>query len=291
MRDAPQVMSRPFGIMTRPTGKGNGPAVRQRSRAADRDCMNTIAKPDPARRSPPGGAPRARARLGHAAGGQQDPRGGARARGPRRRAVAIWRKLPAGSAAEDQALADLPLTWHFIGRIQANKTAAIAEHFRLGASVDRLKIAERLSEQRPPHLPPLNICLQVNLSAARRARAARAARTAGAGRRRSPRCRRLRLRGLMTIPGAATIPPSSALPFARLRELHGRPARDVAARHAVHGHERRPGGRHRRRRHLVRIGTALFGPRGTEPGDSTHDRRRDDPQQLPSSAAATWPPA
>jgi pyridoxal phosphate enzyme (YggS family) len=61
-------------------------------------------------------------------------------------------------------LADLPLIWHFIGPIQSNKTRAIAEHFAWVHSVDRLKIAQRLSEQRPADLPPLNICIQVNVS-------------------------------------------------------------------------------------------------------------------------------
>jgi pyridoxal phosphate enzyme (YggS family) len=61
-------------------------------------------------------------------------------------------------------LADLPLIWHFIGPIQSNKTRAIAEHFDWVHSVDRLKIAQRLSEQRPADLPPLNICIQVNVS-------------------------------------------------------------------------------------------------------------------------------
>ncbi|MCI0993998.1 YggS family pyridoxal phosphate-dependent enzyme [Pseudomonas corrugata] len=61
-------------------------------------------------------------------------------------------------------LADLPLIWHFIGPIQSNKTRAIAEHFDWVHSVDRLKIAQRLSEQRPDGLPPLNICIQVNVS-------------------------------------------------------------------------------------------------------------------------------
>ncbi|MHC8405296.1 YggS family pyridoxal phosphate-dependent enzyme [Pseudomonas sp. TMB3-21] len=61
-------------------------------------------------------------------------------------------------------LADLPLIWHFIGPIQSNKTRAIAEHFAWVHSVDRLKIAQRLSEQRPTDLPPLNICIQVNVS-------------------------------------------------------------------------------------------------------------------------------
>ncbi|UZE23479.1 YggS family pyridoxal phosphate-dependent enzyme [Pseudomonas sp. B21-056] len=62
------------------------------------------------------------------------------------------------------ALTDLPLIWHFIGPIQSNKTRAIAEHFDWVHSVDRLKIAQRLSEQRPAGLPPLNICIQVNVS-------------------------------------------------------------------------------------------------------------------------------
>ena len=62
-------------------------------------------------------------------------------------------------------LSDLPLHWHFIGPIQSNKTRPIAEHFDWVHSVDRLKIAQRLSDQRPEHLPPLNVCLQVNISA------------------------------------------------------------------------------------------------------------------------------
>lgn len=60
-------------------------------------------------------------------------------------------------------LADLPITWHFIGPIQSNKTRDIAAHFDWAQSVDRFKIAKRLSEQRPDNLPPLNICLQVNI--------------------------------------------------------------------------------------------------------------------------------
>jgi pyridoxal phosphate enzyme (YggS family) len=61
-------------------------------------------------------------------------------------------------------LSDLPLIWHFIGPIQSNKTRAIAENFAWVHSVDRLKIAQRLSEQRPTELPALNICIQVNVS-------------------------------------------------------------------------------------------------------------------------------
>lgn len=62
------------------------------------------------------------------------------------------------------ALGDLGLTWHFIGRLQANKTRTVSAHFDWVHGVDRLKIAERLSEQRPFHAAPLNICLQVNVA-------------------------------------------------------------------------------------------------------------------------------
>ena len=61
------------------------------------------------------------------------------------------------------ALRDLPLQWHCIGPIQSNKTRLVAEHFDWVHTVDRLKIAQRLSEQRPAHLPPLQLCLQVNV--------------------------------------------------------------------------------------------------------------------------------
>lgn len=65
---------------------------------------------------------------------------------------------------KQQQLAAFDISWHFIGPIQSNKTKPIAQHFDWVHSVDRLKIAERLSEQRPLELPPLNICLQVNIS-------------------------------------------------------------------------------------------------------------------------------
>jgi len=60
-------------------------------------------------------------------------------------------------------LSELPLVWHFIGRIQSNKTRPIAEHFDWVHTVDRLKIAQRLSQQRPPGAAPLNVCVQVNV--------------------------------------------------------------------------------------------------------------------------------
>ena len=61
-------------------------------------------------------------------------------------------------------LAGLDLVWHFIGPLQSNKTRPVAEHFAWAHSIDRIKIAARLSEQRPADLPPLNVCLQVNVS-------------------------------------------------------------------------------------------------------------------------------
>ena len=97
------------------------------------------------------------------------------------------------------ALRDLPLEWHCIGPIQSNKTRLVAEHFDWVQSVDRRKIAQRLSEQRPEGLPPLQVCLQVNTdggptkSGARPEELLDLARAVMA-------LPRLVLRGLMTIP-------------------------------------------------------------------------------------------
>jgi PLP dependent protein len=63
-----------------------------------------------------------------------------------------------------EQLADLPLEWHFIGPIQSNKTRQIAAHFDWVHSIAREKVAQRLSEQRPSQMPPLNVCIQVNVS-------------------------------------------------------------------------------------------------------------------------------
>jgi pyridoxal phosphate enzyme (YggS family) len=66
---------------------------------------------------------------------------------------------------KQEQLKDCAIEWHFIGPIQSNKTQLIAQHFAWVHSVDRLKIAQRLNDARPPSLPPLNVCLQVNSSA------------------------------------------------------------------------------------------------------------------------------
>ena len=100
------------------------------------------------------------------------------------------------------ALRDLPLQWHCIGPIQSNKTRLVAEHFDWVHSVDRLKIAQRLSEQRPAHLPPLQVCIQVNVDGGEN--------KSGVSPQELPALAqavavlpRLQLRGLMTIPEPA----------------------------------------------------------------------------------------
>ena len=95
-------------------------------------------------------------------------------------------------AVEKMALlADLPLQWHCIGPIQSNKTRLVAAHFHWAHTVDRLKIAQRLSEQRPEGMPPLQVCIQVNIDGGADQGRRGAGRGAGAGARQwrsCPRC-------------------------------------------------------------------------------------------------------
>jgi pyridoxal phosphate enzyme (YggS family) len=100
-------------------------------------------------------------------------------------------------------LTDLPLQWHCIGPIQSNKTRLVAGHFDWVHSVDRLKIAQRLSEQRPPHLPPLQVCIQVNIDGGP-TKAGVASDDALALAQAVALLPHLRLRGIMTIPEPAT---------------------------------------------------------------------------------------
>lgn len=117
-----------------------------------------------------------------------------------------------------EALRDLPLQWHFIGPIQSNKTRAIAENFSWVHSVDRLKIAERLSAQRPPNLPPLNVCIQVNVSGEESKSGVAPDRLAELAQS-VARLPQLRLRGLMAIPAPVEELAGQRVPFAKLREL------------------------------------------------------------------------
>lgn len=116
------------------------------------------------------------------------------------------------------ALQGLPLEWHFIGPIQSNKTRAIAENFAWVHSVDRLKIAERLSAQRPENLPPLQICLQINISAETSKSGVPAAEAATLAKQ-IMQLPRLTLRGLMTVPAATNNSLEQHRAFASLRIL------------------------------------------------------------------------
>ena len=117
----------------------------------------------------------------------------------------------------ETALPDLE--WHFIGPLQSNKTRLVAEAFQWVHSVDRLKIAERLSQQRPAHLPPLQICLQVNISNEDSKSGVPEEDVASLAQQ-IAYLPRLKLRGLMTIPAPAPGFAQQRAPFRRLRELY-----------------------------------------------------------------------
>jgi len=156
---------------------------------------------------------------------------------------------------------DLALEWHFIGPIQSNKTRPIAENFAWVHALDRDKIARRLSEQRPPHLPPLNVCLQVNVSGEDSksgvvpddvlALAQVVATLPG-----------LQLRGLMAIPEPEEDFESQRKPFALLRALQqqlreaGIPTDTLSMGMSADMNAAIAEGAT-----IVRIGTAIFGKR------------------------------
>lgn len=165
-------------------------------------------------------------------------------------------------ALEKQAaLRDLPLVWHFIGPIQSNKTRPIAENFNWVHSVDRLKIAERLSAQRPAALPPLQVCIEVNVSgeaskggvtpAELPALAAAVAALPG-----------LQLRGLMAIPAPTSDLAAQRAAFRQVRELFDAlRARGHALDTLSMGMSSDLDAAILEGATIVRIGTALFGER------------------------------
>lgn len=122
------------------------------------------------------------------------------------------------AAAKMDQLADLPLRWHFIGGIQSNKTRAIAERFDWVHSIDRLSIARRLSEQRPFHAPPLNLCIQVEL-VPEPGKGGIGASEVGPLAAAAAELPRVRLRGLMCVPPPQTNVMAARAVFARLRTL------------------------------------------------------------------------
>jgi pyridoxal phosphate enzyme (YggS family) len=124
---------------------------------------------------------------------------------------------------KQEALADLqsdPATqieWHYIGAIQSNKTRSLAEHFDWVHGVDRFKIAQRLSEQRPPHLPPLQICLQLNISN-EDSKSGIALDTLTELARDVAQLPHLQLRGLMALPAPEQDPVRQRAVFAQVRK-------------------------------------------------------------------------
>ncbi|MCE1115991.1 MULTISPECIES: YggS family pyridoxal phosphate-dependent enzyme [Pseudomonas] len=159
---------------------------------------------------------------------------------------------------KQQALSDLPLIWHFIGPIQSNKTKAIAEHFDWVHSVDRLKIAQRLSEQRPGNLPPLNICLQVNVSG-EDSKSGCAPADLPALAQAVSTLPGLRLRGLMAIPEPTEDRAEQEAAFATLRELQAQLGLGLDTLSMGMSHDLEAA--IAQGATWVRIGTALFGAR------------------------------
>lgn len=153
------------------------------------------------------------------------------------------------------------LTWHFIGRLQANKTRPVAEHFAWVHGIDRLKIAERLSAQRPYHAPPLNVCLQLHVGGEESKGGVESAemRALALAVRDLPH---LKLRGIMCMPPAETDEARQRAWFREARQVfdylneHGLGldtlSMGTSADFPAAIHEGAT---------IVRIGTAIFGPR------------------------------
>jgi PLP dependent protein len=162
-----------------------------------------------------------------------------------------------------ESLAGRELTWHFIGRLQANKTRPVAENFAWVHAVDRLKIAERLSAQRPYHAPPLNVCLQLNVGGetskggVESADIRELAQQVGG-------LPQLRLRGLMCMPPAETEVARQRDWFRETRQVfdylneHGLGLDTLSMGTSVDFEAAIAEGST-----LVRVGTAIFGPRDT----------------------------
>jgi pyridoxal phosphate enzyme (YggS family) len=158
-------------------------------------------------------------------------------------------------------LADLPLEWHFIGPIQSNKTRPIAEHFNWVHGVDRLKIAQRLNEARPMDAPPLNICIEVNVSGEDSKGGVPPDEVAALAQEIAPlSC--LRLRGLMAIPAPTDDVALQHQQFRMLRELfESLQQRGFSLDTLSMGMSGDFPVAIAEGATLVRIGTAIFGPR------------------------------
>jgi pyridoxal phosphate enzyme (YggS family) len=160
-----------------------------------------------------------------------------------------------------ETLRGLELTWHFIGQLQANKTRTVAENFAWVHTVDRFKIAERLSSQRPYHAPPLNVCLQVHVGGEASKGGVESTDVRELARDVST-LPRLRLRGLMCMPPAETDVARQRQWFRETRQLfdylneHGFGLDTLSMGTTADFEAAILEGST-----LVRIGTAIFGPR------------------------------
>lgn len=170
--------------------------------------------------------------------------------------------------AKIDALADLrpALEWHLIGPLQSNKTRTVAERFDWVHSVDRLKLAQRLSEQRPTHLAPLQACLQVNISG-EASKSGLAPHEVAEVAQAVARLPRLRLRGLMAIPEPAGELEAQRRPHRALRELlEGLNAQGLALDTLSMGMSADLEAAILEGATIVRVGTAVFGARDYSDG-------------------------
>ena len=158
-------------------------------------------------------------------------------------------------------LAEQKLTWHFIGNIQSNKTAPIAENFDWVHTIDRKKIAQRLNDQRPAHLPSLNVCIEVNLSQENTKSGISLAEipTLAKSINQMPK---LRLRGLMALPAPATDFEIQRKPFRQLADALKKLQNEGFAVDTLSmGTTADYKAAIAEGTTMVRLGTAVFGPR------------------------------
>jgi PLP dependent protein len=175
--------------------------------------------------------------------------------------MSAMEELRSRATAQPGTSREPPLTWHFVGRLQSNKTRPVAEGFAWAHAVDRLKIAQRLAEQRPYYAPPLNICLQVNVAGEDS--------KGGVGFTELPALAtavaalpRLKLRGLMCLPPEEDDPARQRHWFGKMREaLEQLNAAGLGLDTLSMGMSSDLEAAIQEGATIVRVGTALFGPR------------------------------
>jgi PLP dependent protein len=150
------------------------------------------------------------------------------------------------------------LEWHLIGPLQSNKAAIVAQRFQWMQTLDRAKIASRLSDHRPAHLPPLNVLIQVNISAEPR-KSGVAPEEVAALAEEAARLPRLRLRGLMAIPA-----PGHQADFGRMKALYDELRASFGFDTLSMGMSDDMEAAIAQGSTMVRIGTAIFGQRNTD---------------------------